>query len=330
MKRYLIVVTALIFLIPFTGCKKKSFDPSSKSHSDFVGTWKGIISTFKDNKLVQENGSVVIYPNSDNTLLSGIVFLKETSVFREFQFINGTVYFKVINYNPSSPLCQNWSLGGYVVFADENTMEIRITGNECGQVGSEYVNWSGNLVKTQVPADSVKYFNFGSVGNSWTYQVFMKNGDSCSMQKQISQVSSLYQYSGGITQSCGWPGQTRSFKWNVTPDEYLVSNDSTLSEKPFSFPIYARIGATYYTSINKDTATVTLMDTNQVVITPAGEFRCSRFRYSEPVYRSGVKTNRVAYLWLNNRYGVVKQEVSNAIDSTDSQRQVLTTKSFKK
>lgn len=328
MKNYLLILLSAIFLIPILGCKKKSFDPTVKTREDFIGTWIGTITTFKNNKLIKESGTVVIYQDASTNGLSGILFMKATSVFHEFQFVDGTLYFKVVNNDPLNPICQNWSLGGFVVFSEESTVQITITGNECGPQGSEFVNWVGTMAQTQVPPDSVKYYNFAKSGNSWTYKVTLKNGDSCSVQKQINQVSSSYIYTGAITQTCGWLGQNSTFKWNVSPAGFSIVNDTTLCYWPFSFPINAKKGVVYNTIFNADTTTMTLLDTNQVINTPAGNFTCVWFRYTEPVISGMTKITKTSYLWLNNKYGIIRQEVANPVDSTDVQVQVLTAKSL--
>ncbi len=328
MKNYLLILISLIFLMPFTGCKKKSFDPTVKTHEDFIGTWKGTISTFKNNQLLKENGTIYLYPDAATGKLSGILFMKETNVFHEFQFVDGTVYFKIVNNDPENPICQNWSLGGYIVFSADNTLDIRINGNECGQSGSEFISWAGSMGKIVVSPDSVKYYNFGKTGNDWTYKVILKTGDSCQVQKQINTGSASFLYNGATTHSCGWAAQSMTFSWRVAPDAFSIVNDSTLGNKPFVFSIDAKPGVVYRTTINLDTTTVTLLDTNQVVITPSGNFKCAWFRYTEPVYSGLLKTNRTSYIWLNNIYGVIKQEVINPVDSTDVQSQLLSTKNF--
>lgn len=328
MKTYLLIIIGAIFLIPFSGCKKKSFDPSGKSREDFIGTWQGSISTFKNNKSWTENGSVVIYDDVANKTLSGIIFMKETRVFHEFQFVDGTLYFKVINNDPTNPICQTWNLGGYAVFSAEGKLDIRITGNECGQIGSEFVNWVGAMVQTQVSADSVKYYNFAKSGNSWSYKITLRSEDTCVVQRQVNQVSASYLFSGATSQTCGWAGQTWTFKWNVTPAGFSIVNDSTISYKPITFPIDAKPGVVYNSYIKNDTITVTLTDVEQLITTPAGNFTCVRFMYTEPVYSGILKMRKIAYLWLNNRYGIIKQEVLNPADVTEIQVQELLTKNF--
>ena len=328
MKSYLLILISVIFIIPFSGCKKKSFDPTGKSREDFIGTWKGTITTFKNNQLLKEDGVVMIYPDAGNTTLSGTLFMKETSVFHEFQFVDGTLYFKIVNNNPNSPFCQNWSLGGYAVFPEDGKIDIHISGNECGEVGNEYVNWVGTMMPAQVSPDSLRYYNFATTGNLWNYKVTLKNGDTCHALKQAGQVSAGFLVTGLTTQSCGWSGQNMAFKWEVSPTRFIIMNDTTLSYKSFTFPINAMPGVTYSTYSNNDTMTVTLLDSNLFITTPAGDFNCGRFRYTEPVYAGSSKVTKTAYLWLNTKYGVIRQEVQNPVDSNDVQVQVLSSKNF--
>jgi hypothetical protein len=148
------------------------------------------------------------------------------------------------------------------------------------------------------------------------------------VQKQVSQASANYLFSGATSQTCGWAGQTKTFSWKVSPAVFSFVNDSTLGFKSFTFPIHARPGVVYSTIVNHDTTTVTLLDTNLVMTTPAGSFNCMYFKYTEPVNSGILKVNRTAYLWLNNRFGVIRQEVVNPVDSTDVQLQVLLSKNF--
>jgi hypothetical protein len=119
-----------------------------------------------------------------------------------------------------------------------------------------------------------------------------------------------------------------TFRWGVSPSEYSILIDSTLCEKSFTFPINAKPGVVYRRIVNSDTTTVTLLDTNFVLPTPAGTFTCFRYRYTEPVYSGVTKTTRTSYLWLNNKYGVVKHEVLNPLEADDILVQVLTAKNF--
>ena len=99
MKKYPTLLLLSILILLTAGCKKKSFDPTSKSPSDFIGTWEGTLTTFKNNTLMKETGNFLIYPEEGGTLLGGIIYLSETRVFKQFQFANGTLYFRVYNTN---------------------------------------------------------------------------------------------------------------------------------------------------------------------------------------------------------------------------------------
>jgi hypothetical protein len=328
MKSYLFAIILAILVIPFAGCKKESFDPTAKSQGDFIGTWKGVISTFKDNKLLKEYGTVVIYQDASGTMLTGILFMSETNVFHEFQFVDGTLYFNVENNDPENPFCQNWSLGGYAVFTAEDEIEISIAGNECGQVGDEFINWEGTLQSVTDSPDSVKYFNFGTTGNLWNYKVLLKNGDTCQLSKQIITAAPNYVCSGFTGQNCFGNGQNLAFEWSVSPSVFLVQKDSTVCNNPVSFPINAKYGVTYNSLVNSDTVSVTLVDTNYYLVTPGGSFTCIRFMYTEPVYYGSLKIKRSAYLWLNNRYGIIRQEVINPVGATDIRVMELSSKGF--
>ncbi len=329
MKRYLLFLICALVLTAFPGCKKKSgFDPLTKSQSDFIGTWKGTISSFKDNKLIRQSGNVVFYPEAGGESLAGLLFMKENIFVRQFQFANGTVYFNVICNDPENPNCQNWSLSGYAVFSEEGKIELNISGNECGLAGNQYISWEGTMQSTQVAADSIRYFDFGRTGNTWTYNVRLQNGDSCLVQKQINQNPADYFFQGASSQACAWGGINKSFSWTVSPDTYTLNHDSTFSLNRVYFPIYAKPGVTYKYLINSDTTTVTLVDTSVWLTTPAGTFSCFRFRHTEPFYSGMVKNTKTSHFWINNRYGIIRQEVANPVDSTSIQLQVLAGKNF--
>lgn len=327
MKLFRYILGAAILTGFLAGCSKDSFDPASKSRQDFEGTWTGSISTFKNNKLLKETGTVVIYPDAGGTSMAGILFMKEINLFREFQFQDGTLYFNVENHEPDNILCQNWSLGGFAVFTADDEIEIHITGNECGYQGSEFVNWVGTLRKTEIHADSLKTFHFAQTGRTWTYQVMQTNGDSCQVTRQITQTSGTHGFTGTIGNTCSWPG-TIGLRWTVTPAEFTIQNDSTILQHPLRMPVNAVPGVVYRTLAGSDTLTMTLVDTLQVMSTPAGNFPCWLYRYTEP-FTSGSQTEtRTANIWVSSRYGIIRQEVVNGINPTDSKLQVLTAKNF--
>jgi hypothetical protein len=207
-------------------------------------------------------------------------------------------------------------------------MDISITGNECGQVGNEFVNWEGTIRSATLPPDSIKYYCFANSGNIWNYTVTLKNGESCMVTKQTPQPGLNYNFFGTIVQNCGWTGQAMTFMWTVTPAVFAIQKDSTISLNPVAFPINAKPGVVYSSYLNTDTITVTLVDTNLNLNTPAGNFMCMKYQYTEPVYSGALKIKKIAYLWVNTRYGVIRQEVSNPVDSTDVRVQELLSKTF--
>ncbi len=329
MKNNLLILLCIVSLLLSGGCKKKSdFDPATKSQNDFIGNWKGVITAFKNNQYLRQNGLVVIYPDAGGSTLSGILFAKETSVFRVFQYANGTIYFKVECNDPENPKCQNWSLSGYAVFLDEKTLDFRISGNECGAYGEEFISWSGSMAATPVPADSIRYFCFAKTGNTWTYETLLSNGSVCQLQRQIAAMPSDYFFTGIVNQTCTGSGFTKVLKWSVTPDHFTVNHDSTLTLHPVTFAIDAKPGVVYKSILNLDTTTLTLLDTNTMVTTVAGNFLCNSYRYTEPVVTDAGKVNRASLFWISKKFGVIKQEVNVPVDTTDIQTQVLTSKNF--
>ncbi len=329
MNRTTIFFLFAIMIISASGCKKKSgFDPLTKTQDSFIGSWKGVITAFKDNQNIKQTGLVVFYLDAGGKTMSGILFAKETSVLRVFQFLNGTIYFKVENSDPENPKCKNWSLSGYANFIDETTIDLRMSGNECGNAGNEYISWAGNMASVQVPADSVKYFNFGKQGNNWQYGVNLLNGDTCQLQRTIVAMPSDYFFTGNTSQACAWGGMNWNLKWGISPDRFTMSLDSSLTFHQVVFPINAKIGVSYKSVINSDTTAVTLLDTNLLTTTPAGNFICYRFLFQEQVPVVGGKTTRSSVFWINNRYGIVRQEVNNPVDSTGIKNQSLVSKNF--
>ncbi|HPS61753.1 MAG TPA: hypothetical protein PLK82_01765 [Bacteroidales bacterium] len=327
MKKYFLIAIGLLMLIPFAGCKKKGFDPASKTLQDFIGTWEGSITTFKENKLLKESGTVVIYSDPGGSTLSGIFFMKETRVFHEFQFVDGTFYFNVENNDPENPFCQRWSLSGFAVFSAEGKIDIRLTGNECGDIGGEFVNWTGTLNTRQVQTDSIRYYNFGGNNRKWGYKITLDDADSCTLEKTILSGGMDYYFAGMNVQTCNWTGMS-AIKWTVTPAMFTIQLDSSVADKPVSFPISAKFGVTYHSYLAPDTVTVKKVDTAAIVVTPAGTFTCAKFEITEPVYRSNVKNIRTSWFWINNRAGIVRYEVANPVSPTDIGVMVLKEKNF--
>jgi len=328
MKNHLIILIFSALIIFTASCKKKSFDPMTKGQGDFIGTWTGTLTAFKNNKLIKETGNFLIFPEEGGNLLGGIIYLSETRVFRQFQFQNGTLYFRVVNTDPSNPVCQNWNLSGYASFSDESTMEIRISGNECGIAGSEYVDWSGTLVQSSVKKDSLSCFTFAKAGNNWTYEVAKQNGDSCHIQKLVAIKTGDYNFTGESTHTCGWTNQNIPLKWILTPAEFVIGDDATIIDHPITIPVYAKQGVVYKTILNQDTVTLTLLYSNVIVNTSAGTFACNQYKYTEPVISDSIQTTRTAFLWLDYHSGIIQHLVVNPLNDQDIKSQILTAKTL--
>lgn len=319
----LVVITILALM---QGCKKKEFDPSAKSAPDFLGTWTGELTTFKDNVLSKERGIVMIYPEEGGSTLSGIIYLKEIRAFKQFQFQGGTLYFKVVNNNPDNPLCKTWNLSGYASFSDESTLDFRITGNECGYIGNEYVEWAGSLRLSPETQDSLEYFSFTQPSNNWTYKVEKVTGDTCQLQKLLATQTGFYLFNGESTHTCGWPATNIPLKWMVNPAEFTVFNDATLVRHELTIPVWALPGVIYTRRTTTDTITLTLLDKENSVVTDAGTFLCNRYRYSETIAHDGIRTTRTSYLWVDYRNGIIRHEVVNPTDTTGIISEVLKSK----
>jgi hypothetical protein len=92
--------------------------------------------------------------------------------------------------------------------------------------------------------------------------------------------------------------------------------------------VYAKYGAVYKSFPYPDTVTLTLLDSNKAVSTPAGNFLCNYFKYTETGKRYGTKTTRTSYLWIDYHFGVIRYEAINPFDSSGIIRQVLKSKNF--
>ena len=145
---------------------------------------------------------------------------------------------------------------------------------------------------------------------------------------KINQMADKYFFTGTTSQTCGWTGQDITFKWNITPSEFSIVDDTTFSNNPFSLAIYAKPGVVTTGYSNNDTTTVTLLDKNLLITTPAGTFTCDRYKYTEPDSSGIYRITKTTYFWLNVKYGIIKQEVANPVDPTDIQLQVLFSKNF--
>jgi hypothetical protein len=141
-------------------------------------------------------------------------------------------------------------------------------------------------------------------------------------------MPSDYFFQGVSSKACPWGSNNQSLSWTVSPEMYTINHDSTFSLNYVYFPIYAKLGVSYKYIVNSDTSTVTLQDTSQWLTTPAGTFSCSKFRHTEIFHSGLIKHTKTSYIWLNNRFGIIKQEVENPADSISVKLQTLSAKNF--
>jgi len=329
MKRLLFSSFFLALLVAFAGCKKcNCFDSSLFGRTDFTGTWKGTITAFKNNQRIVKSGELVLYPVNNGASLGGIMIFEETSRLVEVQLNNGQWYFTVICSDTLNPQCSNWSLTGFAAFSDEQQIEINIAGNECGPSGKQFVSYEGTLSKYNDVPDPSAYFSFAKAGNIWGYKTTLNSTDTCSLNYQMGNLNPSGIFEGNVTNNCGWPWQYKSFYWYVDPAMFSVMADATSGSVIARFPIDMPTGTTYTYYYAGDTTNITLEARDVNVTLPLGNFNCIKFRQESTspwVKGGGLKTS---YIWINNQFGIVKQEFTNPVDSTDMVMQVLSSKNF--
>ncbi len=327
MKRLLFFAVPAFFILLFGGCKKcDCFDPSTYVQSDFIGTWKGTLTTFKDNKSVKKSGDVVIYQAASG--LEGILNMEGVYRLVGQQFNNGFWYFNVVCSDTLNPECSNWSLSGFASFSEPEHIDFHMAGNECGTLGKQYVNWEGTLAMYSDLPDPALYYSFGKQGNAWNYLINKVNTDTCSLQQKITETPSAGLFNGGISNSCGWPWQHKVFYWYVDPAMYTVYDESGSGSVAASFPIDVIPGRVYTYIHGNDTTQVTLVSRYQELTLPAGKFICTKYRVVEPADSVKSTTKTDYFLWINNQYGVVKKEVTAPYGPNDISTQLLISKNF--
>jgi hypothetical protein len=327
MKRlFLLLITALMIIL-CGGCKKcDCFDSSKYVQGDFIGTWKGTISTFKDNKQVKKTGEVIIYQAANG--LEGIINMEGVYRITGLQFNNGFWYFDVVCSDTLNPECYNWSLSGFAVFSEAEHIDFHIAGNECGTLGKQYVNWEGTLAMYSDLPDPALYYSFGKQGNTWNYLINKKSTDTCMLQQKITEAPSDRLFNGSVSNSCGWPWQHKLFYWYLDPVMYTMYDESGNGAVAASFPIDVTPGQVYSYIHGNDTTQVTLVARYQEVTVPAGKYICTKYRIVEPAdsVKSGTKTDY--FLWINNQFGIIKKEVTTPSGPNDILTQILLNKSF--
>lgn len=329
MNRFLFFVSALFLIIHFSGCKKcDCFDSAKYGPNDFIGTWKGSISTFKENKPIKKSGEVIIYSAGGGSNLVGIINMDGVNRIIGTQFNNGFWYFDVICSDTLNPECSNWNLTGFAVFSGELHVDLHIAGNECGKLGKQFVSWEGALDKYSDTPDSAVYYNFGKQGSTWDYIINKKNTDTCILQQKITDIPSAGLFDGTVTNNCGWPWQHKFFHWYLDPVMYSIYDESGSGAIVASFPIDVTPGRVYTYIHGSDTTQVMLVSRYDEVTVPAGKFNCSKYQIIESADTALTDTKTTYFLWLSNQYGIIKKEVSNPVGPDDISTQILLSKNF--
>jgi len=329
MNRFIFFVFALVFVFYLSGCKKcDCFDSAKFGPNDFIGTWKGSISTFKDNKTVKKSGEIVIYSSGGGSNLAGIINMDGVNRIVGTQFNNGFWYFDVICNDTLNPECNKWDLTGFAVFTGDLHIDFNMAGNECGKLGKQFVSWEGGLDKYSDIPDSATYYNFGKQGNTWTYIIIKKSTDTCILEQKITDLPSAGLFNGTVSNSCGWQWQNKLFYWYLDPVMFSINDGSGSGFVITSFPIDVAAGRNYSYIHGSDTTQVMLVSRDEQLTVPAGKFNCTKFKIIETADTTRAETKTTYFLWLNNQYGIIKKEVSNPIGPNDISTQVLLSKNF--
>ncbi len=325
--RTLALLAALLITGMLTGCKKdSSYDPTTATLDDFVGTWRGTLSTFKNNQTIHRSGDIIFYyPSGITNQLEGLMILDQVYVLNEIQMQDGTFYFTVLNSDTLNPLCINWNLSGYASHNTPQQIYAYVSGNECGILGQEFVSYEGNFGKINPSPDSSAIYCFGANGHQWVYDVVLQSTGSCQLTQQITGDNGSGLYTGEQTNDCGFPWTTKPLRWKVAPLVYSVLSDT--ADVPFySFYLDARVNSIYYFYPGDYVNSVQLVSTEQVTV-PAGTFKCAKF-IVQITTNGGLFPIQKGYYWLNNNFGIVKYQTLLSGDSTNIVSEVLSSKNF--
>lgn len=320
-----ILGSILLILLTFMtdSCKKDSFDSKSVTMNQLKGTWRGRITAFKNNTLIERSGDVTLFPNETGNFLDGIFEMGQINLIEGFMFQAGILYFNLICSDSTNPLCTKWNLGGYVFLEEENVMVIRIAGNECGLLGKQFVTYEGSLILINPGMDPSAYYSFGKTGASWTYETHLYNGTVCEVQQSIGSQPAPGLFTVTETNTCGWPFTQRQFNWMAEPVKLSVMAGTSATEILYTFYLDAMLGTTYCFINNADTTYLTLTDADYPVNVSAGSFNCGRYTIESRMHSSGDTTIR-GTIYLNRQYGFILTEYTEPSDSLSIQSQVLT------
>lgn len=329
MKRISIICIIILLLaaLDFTGCKKSKFDSTKASKSDFVGTWQGSISTFRHNQTEIKTGNLLIFFTASQYSLTGLLILDETNIIQMTQFNTGTFYFSAICNDPENVQCQNWSLAGFAKLEEQGRMNLYISGNICGPLGDQFVDYSGTMTQISPNPDSSALYTFARAGRQWKYKVTFVNNDTCEVQDILTSAGPPEIYQDQNLNSCGWQPPSYSAYWYASPlyFQYIYSPDP--STVIANFPIDALVNMQRIYINDPDTTYMTLVTESENVSSPAGTFNCRKFRMECRVHSAG---NHLVsgYYWLNKQYGIIRYEPLITTQLTDISKKELLSKNF--
>ncbi|MFH1160679.1 MAG: hypothetical protein V1733_07010 [bacterium] len=309
-------------------CKKDpGFDSSAVTMSQLKGTWRGRMTTFKNNTRVEKTGDISLFETLGGNMLDGIFELGQINFLEGFMFQNGTLYFHLILSDSTNPQCSNWNLGGYVYLQEDNLMVLRIAGNECGPLGKQFVTYEGYLILVNPDMDPSVYYSFANTGHTWNYATTLKNGDTCTISNEIISEPSSSFYTVKETNDCGWPFGNRQFTWQVEPFRFSVLSGISTTDILYTFYLDAVVGKPYRFVSGGDTTWLTLAETDVPVNVPAGSFKCGRYAIESHLHTGG-DTTSIGAIWLSKPYGFVKMNYTEPLDSTEVQSKVLKVVNF--
>jgi hypothetical protein len=322
--RVIIVLTGLIILA-ITGCKKDTpYYPSKATLTDYAGTWTGSLTTFKNNQLITKEGTILLYIPAGSGQMEGVLSLDKIYALTEIQLRNGIYYFQVLNSDTLNPYCQNWNLSGWAELSSADKMHVIISGKECGEVGSEWVNYEGDFTLNN--PDNSRYFSFGAVTHQWTYRVYTAGGDSCQIENRIDSVSGSV-YTGTTTNDCNFAWGSKPFRWDLTPLHFLVLNNNAGNDVLYAFHADQFVNKPYYYYAGNDTNIVTLLGSDSLYV-EAGGFFCSKYLLEQRRHSETASSLDRGMFFISNQYGIIRYQSTLINDTTDIIDQSLISKNF--
>jgi hypothetical protein len=322
-----IALFACMSVVVSPGCKKDTPSyPSKATLQEFSGNWAGTLSAFKDNQVINREGTISFYYTNGGEDLDGILSLDVVYALTEIQFRNGIYYFQVLNSDTLNPFCQNWNLSGWAQLTSSSVMHVIISGKECGQTGKEWVNYEGDFTLTSSTPDNTLYFSFAAMNHQWTYRVYTAGADSCQLQQTVDSVSGTI-FGGIMTNTCNLTWGSKPFRWNVTPMHFLVLNDNSGSQVQYAFHTDQVLNRPYYYFAGDDTSIVTLLGADSIYIT-AGGFFCSRYLLEQRLHSGSAYKLDKGNIYISNQYGLIRYQSTLLNDTTDFVDQELIQKNF--